>query len=164
MKFKEYQEKAISTALYDSAIKKLLCSAIGMGTELDEYLDAKLDGSRKAKFFEMGDCCWKLAVFTHYIGIDRLKYIPDIEENIFDLPSLHQKFMEKIKKTIRDYDFIIPEKYMDDIIEFVYTYYSILQNEMESEGMDIIDVMTKNLAKLKDRQERNVLSGDGDER
>lgn len=164
MKFKEYQEKALQTALYNTVAKKLLCPAIGLGTELEEYLTAKLEGSRKDQTKEIGDCMWYLAAFANHLDVHKLKYIPNIEENIYDLSSLHQGFMEMIKKTVRDYDFVVPDKYRDDMVEFLYVYYSILIDEMEKEEMNIVDIMEINLAKLKDRQERNVLSGDGDNR
>lgn len=165
MTFEEYQTKAKTTTLYTDATKQMLCSAIGMCTEIEEYLEAKCseDSSETAQMKEMGDALWYLAIFADHMGIRSLKYLPDAE-SIFDLPATCAKFLEMIKKTIRDYDYVIPEKYQDDITEFLYNYYSVIQKEIEALGWTIVDIMSLNLVKLSDRAVRNVLSGDGDER
>lgn len=165
MTFEDYQTKAKSTALYTDSTKQMLCSSIGMCTEIEEYLDAKCDenSSEELRQKELGDGLWYLATFADHMKIRSLKYLPDAG-SIFDLPSACAKFLEQIKKTIRDYDYVIPEKYHDDMIEFLYNYYSVIQNEIDSMGWTIVNIMELNLAKLKDRAERNTLSGDGDER
>ena len=165
MTFKEYQEKAKTTALYDSPVKQMLCSAIGLNTELDEYLEKKCNDPNNdaAQASEISDILWYLAIFTDYMEVNKLKYIPN-SCSIFDLPSEVAKFQEKIKKSIRDYNFEIPEKYHDDIIEFLYTFYSSIQDEIEKKRWTITGIMNLNLNKLSDRQVRGVLSGDGDER
>ena len=136
-----------------------------MCTELEEYLDSKCDdnSTELLRKKEISDALWYLAVFADHMGIHSLKYVVDTD-SIFDLPSSCAKFLEKIKKTIRDYDYVIPEKYTDDIIAFLYNYYSTLQKEIETMGWTIVDIMRINLSKLSDRAVRNVLAGDGDER
>lgn len=166
MTFEEYQKKAKTTALYSTPAKQMICSGISLVTELEEYLDKLCllpNIEAKALKDELGDCLWGLALFADHIGITRLKYIKS-EDSIYDLPSTGAKFLEKIKKTVRDFDFIIPDKYMDDIIDFLYIYYSAIQDEIERQGWTIVNIMELNLTKLKDRAERNTLSGDGDER
>ena len=67
---------------------------------------------------------------------------------------------EKVKKAIREED----EEYLDKAIDELgdVTWYASQFAEQLDE--DMVDVMGKNMSKLQDRQERNKITGQGDDR
>lgn len=167
MTFKKYQELALTTAIYDTNEKMFICSALGLITEAEEYIEKKLENyNNNDKIDELGDMAWYLAIFTHTQNIKSLFVIDNdfITYNVYDLPSLGAKFLEKIKKSIRDYDYVVPKKYKKEIFEFLEIYLKILIIETENLGYTKNELYDLNIKKLKKRKEKNTLGGDGDNR
>ncbi len=80
------------------------------------------------------------------------------------LPNEAGEVAGKIKKIVRDHNLEMTEKMRIEIgkeIGDVLWYASQLATEL---GLSLDDIAEKNLNKLKDRQERGVLKGSGDDR
>jgi NTP pyrophosphatase (non-canonical NTP hydrolase) len=93
---------------------------------------------------------------------------PDLGKN-FVYPTLGLageagEVSEKVKKIIRDHAGVVSEESRDAIkkeLGDVLWYVSQLATEF---GMNLDEVATDNIAKLRSRQERQKLTGSGDER
>jgi NTP pyrophosphatase (non-canonical NTP hydrolase) len=109
MDFKEYQEKAGTTAIYPDRGKNLIYPVLGLCGESGEVA-------------------------------------------------------EKVKKLIRDKNYVIDQEFLDNIqkeIGDVMWYMAAVCFEL---GLDMNTVAEKNIEKLFDRQQKNVLHGNGDNR
>lgn len=74
------------------------------------------------------------------------------------------EFAGKIKKVIRDNHGIISDSKKTELgfeLGDICWYISQMANELD---MDLETILSKNIAKLNDRKERNVLGGSGDNR
>lgn len=71
---------------------------------------------------------------------------------------------EKIKKVIRDDNYVITEEKRAEITKELGDVLWYIANLSKELGISMEDVASTNLAKLKSRQERDMLHGSGDNR
>jgi NTP pyrophosphatase (non-canonical NTP hydrolase) len=71
---------------------------------------------------------------------------------------------EKIKKVIRDDNYVITEEKRAEITKELGDVLWYIANLSKELGISMEDVASANLAKLKSRQERDMLHGSGDNR
>ena len=93
---------------------------------------------------------------------------PDMDNN-FIYPALGLvgeagEIAEKIKKVIRDDNYIVTEEKRSEITKELGDVLWYIANLSKELGISLEDVASKNLEKLRSRQERNALHGSGDNR
>ncbi len=71
---------------------------------------------------------------------------------------------EKIKKLIRDKNGVVTEEFRDNLILEISDCLWYMSNLCSELNVSLETIALKNLAKLKDRAERNMLKGSGDNR
>lgn len=175
--FKEYQSKALETAKYPVIARSYIYPLLGLTGEYFEFLKAideaeqpfyeneeeyKKRGELIKK--EAGDVLWYIAVLAHEMDF-RLEYINIskmfLTQEERDLGDKIGQLNELVKKTFRDNagKLELPKAHliMAQIVNaFIGT--------VEICDLDIDEIAEINIAKIKDRKERGVLSGSGDNR
>lgn len=167
MKFEDYQEKALETALETALTEGYLVP--GLIAELGEVLslfakntrdggDLDLDALAK----EIGDCYWFIAVcgehFDHYLSFDTIGDIYQSEDK-FDSTTPQVAVYAMIYGAVEEAAKF--NEFSDDLLRGILEGLSILEYKF---GLDRDNVLQMNLDKLASRKERGVLGGSGDNR
>jgi len=170
IKVDEYQERARETAIYPG---KLLYPTLGLAGETGELLEAILeefDGTSK----EIGDILWYVANVAHDADLKLsectgTKTFPNGKRIIWTisyemLPQRVGKIAECVKKAYRDNNGELSEERRSKIREQLKKLVKDLAAIAYNEHTTLDAVAKENLLKLKSRQDRGVLKGDGDNR
>ena len=107
--------------------------------------------------------------FEEYQKLSRRTALYPNKDNNFVYPTLGLsgeagEVAEKIKKVLRDKNGVVDEATKNDLAKElgdVLWYVSQIATEL---GLSLDEIAKNNIAKLADRQKRNMLSGSGDER
>lgn len=185
MNLKEYQEKALGTALPGALSLNYLAPGIAGETgELHEklyYFNAGMDVSIDDVAHEVADHLWFVALITHMLEIDPDSLIPgDLQlanaAAIFtsvqyttailasDLSIHVGNVASAIAKAVRDDDGELSEKRLKQVSESLTLVLMDLLMLGAHLDKTLEDLMEMNLDKLYGRKERGVLGGDGDKR
>jgi NTP pyrophosphatase (non-canonical NTP hydrolase) len=166
MNLNEYQDKAITTAVYPEEFQ-IAYPMLGLVEELGELFDTNPE-DKESVVKELGDVVWYVSALSYDLGL-RLQNCYDnalMDDSVLDIHALHKNTVRtagRVKKILRGDDFsdekiLDIQGYLGDILRRVE---SIATVNMESSLESICEA---NIDKLFDRQERGVLKGDGDER
>ncbi|MCK5609223.1 hypothetical protein KAR91_45535 [Candidatus Pacearchaeota archaeon] len=164
MNFKEYTEKAKTTAIYKDDKALLACTALGVGSELNEWFDHKRGNSRQRIItMELGDVCWKIALLSDFIQVE---LEPNLTSRYYNLEtdghSSVGEIQEIIKKAIRNNDWIISEVNRDKLRILLSELLYGIQIQCTIYSINFSDLLQSNIEKLASRRERGVLGGSGD--
>ncbi|MGE5682827.1 MAG: MazG nucleotide pyrophosphohydrolase domain-containing protein [Bacillota bacterium] len=162
--FKEYQEKARETAQYPIIGHPSIYPLLGLVGELGEFSMAteKPENEEELKK-EAGDILWYIANLAYELEIDLGEIdVPDKFVPVdFYINEGASAICEYTKKVFRDdsgqFDV---EKAKELISKFIISYFAILYIWQ----LDIEEVAELNISKLRDRQQRGVIQGSGDNR
>jgi len=158
MQLNDYQQAAVSTAIYPRKYA-VVYPSLGLIGELNELMDAVIDGEMDRIIKEAGDTCWYIANLSNDIGLE----MSDITRKpSTPLPSVKNigVFCEKVKKYVRDG----AEEKRADIVEFISDALSAVITVCHDHCIPFDLVLSTNIAKLQSRKERGTLTGDGDNR
>lgn len=174
MNWANYTEKAITTSIHNNREKKLSCLLFGMLGELNE-LEEKIiesqsswmkgdtteEDTRNIKL-ELGDFCWYLANFAHEFGIkpERIYF----SWYAYTPWKVVAALQEKSKKFYRDKNWVLDEKDIDMISEYVNILYSMVLKYCYDFSYNLSDVLSMNIEKLFKRQKEGKIGGEGDHR
>jgi len=158
--FDLYQAFTPTTALYPGANTgnkdELLYLSLGLMGEFIEWMESGY--SEK----EAGDVFWYISQLCHVFDVHLSDFYTNVKETKWNRTI---NIPEALKKYIRDGK--NPNKavieYMEYTIGYMNKVYSYSINNPPIEEM-IIRILIKNRDKLIDRQNRNVIRGDGDNR
>lgn len=177
MKIETYQDEARTTAIYPLEAC-VVYPALGLIGELAEYcekrntLDCDNMDDVKEMSKELSDVLWYCAnlsldlssSITESLGIDRHACFDEIDcQYCFDSEVLQiaGRCAEAAKKWVRDgFKLDLRTRMLScvrDTMKFV-------AQEAADFGFNLSDIAAENIEKLKSRQERGVLKGDGDNR
>lgn len=158
MQLNDYQQAAVITAIYPRQYA-VVYPALGLIGELNELMDAVIDGEMDRIIKEAGDTCWYIANLSNDIGLEMSDIVCKPST---PLPSVKNigVFCEKVKKYVRDG----AEEKRADIIDFVSEALSSVITVCHDHCIPFDLVLTTNIKKLQSRKERGTLTGDGDNR
>lgn len=163
MDLNTYQEEARKTAIFKPEIA-ILYPPLGLIDEFGEFIDAYYsDSSNDNLIKELGDVLWYYAATCDIIGasVDTLMNAApiNISSAYIDMLVTIGKIAGIAKKAERD-GLLKKDKLKEQLIHFggfIKAYAFAMDVKLEL-------VAEKNISKLRDRQQRNVLFGDGDNR
>ena len=165
MNWSEYlplAEKTLSTQFNceDEFHQKLLHAIIGSLTEVEEILDNYKDGelttdinSQGSLGEEVADICWYLSILYRELGITESKIdlsefkIEKSFDTLLSFLKVSLKFLDLIKKKIY-YGKEISKELMIELSEKMY---SLILHYVILNGVDVNEILDKNIAKLKAR-------------
>lgn len=172
VKINEYQTGAVSTAIYPTP---LAYPTLGLCGEVGELLAAYEDGTDEEVEKEAGDVLWYLANVANDLGLTMSELLgrktwpkdPIVYGCIpwgLDLTIMAGRIAEQVKKTIRDSGGVMPEKRIKVVKKAARHMVDLLANALNECESTLDKAAIANNAKLLSRQERGVLTGDGDNR
>jgi NTP pyrophosphatase (non-canonical NTP hydrolase) len=185
MQYIEYQEKALTTAKYPNVGSNFIYPALGLAGETGELagvfltypISENTHPTTLQKFQtditkELGDVMWYVAAAANEINItvDELSYAQFLppQPNEFGyylaLVSSAGRVAEHAKKSQRDDNGQVTDARRTKIIESLREVMRNINGLCMALNIEIEDVMHRNIEKLFDRRERNVISGEGDNR
>jgi NTP pyrophosphatase (non-canonical NTP hydrolase) len=156
--FDLYQEFVPTTAVYPDAGKgtltELLYLFCGLLGEEQEWYESNYD------IKEAGDVFWYTAQICSFFGISFANFMIYTKPEQFPKPNVH----EAMKKYIRDGKPVKETlfEYMRAVVSYVYYRYHFGTSMNLEETIKVI--LVTNRDKLVDRQNRDVIQGDGDNR
>lgn len=175
MKIDEYQELARTTAIYPSPIIYPAFGLCGECGELIEKIHHNSDAKEVLK--EGGDCLWYIANLTYDCG---LKMSKGINSHIFlsvdsysgktslmvNLAVYSGQVAELVKKMLRDDNGVMTVERRELLILCLIDLYDSLTDIVHNvTGEATLEKAAQmNVEKLKSRQERGKLKGEGDSR
>lgn len=166
MDLQTYQTESRKTAIYPDIGSNLTYPVLGFIGEVGEfYLQAQsqpFDDFNRRK--ELGDICWYISQLHTELGLEmgwpKRSGVTPPNQFYFLLASC-SKLAETLKKLQRDgyseeKELVLVSTVKQTLVglRFVLDYY----------GYDIEMILHENIDKLRDRQQRNVLQGSGDDR
>lgn len=169
MNFKDYQDEAAQYAVYPKD-RELEYLALGLVGELGEFRlasdmwnDAHSDYAadpRTRVLDELGDVWWYLSMLARHFGIDGIDDI-DEEQVLSHVTNYALLICGCAKRIIREgvlsyNDGVRIQSYLRSLMSQLLSYTSDFDNAS--------NVWRRNLGKLADRQQRNVINGEGDHR
>ena len=179
MKLNKYQSKARKTAIYPG---KLTYPALGMCGEIGELAGVVCYPLAPAKIpEEVGDVLWylanvatdaglKLSEVAHrktFVGDSHL-YLPQADAGVtmVELAIQAGEVAENVKKTIRDDSGLLCLTRRNNIANSLQEILELLNDLVRSVDKcpSLEECAAMNIKKLRSRQERGVLGGDGDDR
>lgn len=174
MRLNEYQTGAVSTAIYPG---KLAYPTLGLCGEVGELADA-IDCNKDAEILkEAGDVLWYVANVANDCGVElsevckrktfqnRTKRVYwDSNEAMIEMTVQAGVVAENVKKTIRDNDGVLEDKRKGNIVKALKALMVVLAEIVNNSGSTLEKCAEMNLDKLRSRQERGVLTGDGNNR
>lgn len=173
MNFDTYQIEAKKTAQFPKA-HAVTYPALGLSNEAGEFLEKFLNHtgvSDEDVLDELGDVVWYMQAMCD-IGLISMEEVFINAKPIEDFYDPTQLFytVARInglaKKAVRDRDGVIDrEKLYIELKSLASQLLTFLPNLSSANKLVTInDVMAKNIAKLRDRQARGKIKGDGDKR
>lgn len=176
MKLKEYSEIVKQTAIYPKSMGKFY-AVLGIVDEIGEVSE-KIDygGTKQEVMDEIGDTLWYVTATIREYGFDNMfdyfESVRNYQTNADKYPKylgktgmqIGTKLAGRLKKIIRDEDMIFTKKKTKEIDGLVRQYINTLAIIVNKMGLSFNKIMKGNINKLIDRQERGVISGDGDKR
>lgn len=178
MKLNEYQTGAVETAIYPTPLAYPglgLCGEVGEFQEAWLAYDAGETEDTSVMLKEAGDVLWYLANVANDLGLKfselaLRKTFPKGEKrwsDLFDLLALSieaGKIAEQVKKTIRDNGGVITPKRLKACQGASQRLLRGLADVLAGDDLTLVEAAKANNKKLKSRQERGKLTGDGDNR
>ncbi|ALY10152.1 MazG-like nucleotide pyrophosphohydrolase [Arthrobacter phage Rings] len=170
----EYQNEAMRTAIYPED-RGLEYTTLGLLSEVGELAGAWLGGEVKDILSETGDNYWYAAAIAHSLGeqLESVLVFANIDDSI-DYKPLEELFPAlsyyageiagAVKKSIRDNDGELSTSAYNKIMDNLANVLNVLDTIALHFDATPAGVQTMNLDKLADRQRRNVLGGNGDNR
>jgi NTP pyrophosphatase (non-canonical NTP hydrolase) len=176
----QYQADAVSTAIYPGTLSYPtlgLCGEVGeliavlTSRFVPSYRDDILDDFKK----EAGDVLWYVANVASDMDVllsevmqrkefDICLEVWDVDEGIDELPVHAGVVAENVKKTLRDNCGVLTDDRCDNIMKALRLVVVWLERLCSYYGTTLAECAQLNSDKLRDRQERGVLKGDGDNR
>ena len=187
MNAKEYQEVSKETANYPhptlgEVAVSYVYPGFGLVGELAELMESCLKKDVENIIKEGGDCLWYIHDLRRIFSIDaapNLQLFYDKEAQTFEAIPIESldfskytsaifshisKLSSIFKKSIRDNEGILPDKYHDELEDTLEKLYVILYEIFISIGYSLSAARRMNKEKLFSRKERGVIGGDGDNR
>jgi NTP pyrophosphatase (non-canonical NTP hydrolase) len=175
VKLNEYQTAAVSTAIYPTP---LMYPALGLGGELGELALRVQEGDSELGIKEIGDVLWYAANVANDAGLsleevlgrktfikkDRVRVAWDEPEAILEVVIAAGVVLENIKKTVRDNDGVLCKVRRAKIRNALRDVIAWLSSLAAMWDVSLEECAKINIEKLRSRQERGVLKGDGDSR
>lgn len=169
MNLTEYQKAARYTAHYPESAR-VIYPALGLGGEAGEIAEKVSEGTgtRREIADECGDVLWYAATLASDLEIPLgtlpyklyIGFAKDIEEASLRLCAATGRTIEHVKKALR--------KGVPYDRSLIASELGIVLNRIEAvadkAGYSLEQIAVANIAKLKDRDARNVLHGEGDRR
>lgn len=194
MNFDEYQKQAKLTAIYPNVGNNIMYPVLGLIAEYGEllcYYNDVINGGSSPKITletlqkEIGDVFWNIAACFSEIdenmstinlrhSLNKCRSTGD--DYFFNLMIIMGKLSSCAAKANRDNNGNILPQHLDAfrsaLQSFCLCFETIIEDifqglfffDFESKQGFIEKCLTQNINKLKDRQERNALQGDGDNR
>ena len=186
MDYKEYSEKATTTAIYPNSGKNIIYPILGLIGESGEIADKlrymnsvedKKVNTEVAK--EIGDVYWYINAICFETGLDfadilNRPYLGDNNAKYSDLKIvidcstelmvISSQFAEKTKKLVRDRNGVVDDKYIEFVDLLLTSVAQCLFDICYRLRVDVKEVLKINIDKLFSRKERGKLKGDGDNR
>ena len=175
VKLNEYQVGAVSTAIYPG---KLAYPTLGLCGEAGELTAACAEGRDDDVTAELGDVLWYVANVAADCDLALSvvckrkmfqKKTPGV--TYWDHTEACQELCihvgvvaENVKKTVRDTDGVLQEKRQKNIVKALRSIMEVLAELAGMYGTTLEECAKANIAKLKSRQDRGKLKGDGDRR
>lgn len=178
MKWNEYQQGALSTAIYPLE-RELDYTVLGLCSEVAEIADwldsenARNDAWLKSVKAEVGDCYWYVAAVADALHqpledvatkAHHWHYVSGINRTYLYLVSDSGYMAGLLKKAIRDDDGYLGAERLAIMVRTLGRVCWILDNLCAELNTTRHVVMNDNLNKLADRKTRGVLQGSGDAR
>ncbi len=154
--FQHYQKFVPTTAIYPDAGKKtttelmyLFCGLLG---EEQEWYDSVYD------IKEAGDVLWYVASICNFFNVSFADYMILAKPGQPKKPNIHEAMKKYIRdgKPVRDTLF----GYIDSVVSYIYYRYHYGTSMDLEETLKLIIIQKRD--KLIDRQNRDMLKGDGD--
>jgi NTP pyrophosphatase (non-canonical NTP hydrolase) len=174
VKINEYQTGAVSTAIYPTP---LAYPTLGLCGEVGEFQTAWNDGDDDEVIKEAGDVLWYLANVANDLGLTlsellgRKKFPKcsnpggwNCDDPLLRLSKDAGMIAEQVKKTIRDHGGVMPGKRLKVVKKAAKEIVQTLADLLDDCEVDLEEAARRNYDKLKSRQERGKLTGDGDNR
>jgi len=178
----EYQAEAVSTAIYPGTLSY---PTLGLCGETGELIAALVDDRTNAHRYtienvrsimkEIGDVLWYAANVASDMDVllsevmQRKEFeveveMWDVDEVIDELPVHAGVVAENVKKTLRDNCGVLTDDRCGNIMKALRLTILWLERLCSYYGVTLAECAQLNVDKLRDRQERGVLKGDGDDR
>lgn len=163
MDLETYSREAMVTAVFNP-VHHVSYPALGLCDEAAEFIE-KFWGpySDEDRILELGDLLWYYNCICHYTGLNIVDHFEN-NATVIDTDSLFivvGKICGIAKKSLRDNGGSVDKMklypYMDELAGIINAFCDDLYTTVE-------DVAEKNIAKLRSRQTRNVIKGNGDNR
>jgi NTP pyrophosphatase (non-canonical NTP hydrolase) len=173
VKLSEYQTAAKATAIYPAP---LMYPALGLCGECGELVYAISENKRSQIRGEIGDVLWYVAnvaadadlLLSDVVGRDTFNMATPLSWCVSgDQASLVVAagiVAENVKKTIRDHGGKLTESRREKIRLALLDMLVALRSIASHYNVTLSQCAKENVSKLKSRQERGVLKGDGDNR
>jgi len=176
VKLNEYQTAAIATAVYPGG---LLYPCLGLGGELGELALCVQESNDEDGIKEIGDVLWYAVNVAHDAGLTMEQVMGrktfykkanvhykawDKQEALLEVVIAMGAVLEVVKKTVRDFGSILrpaAQTKIKDALRNVVFWLSALAAQWD---LSLEECAKINIEKLRSRQERGVLKGDGDNR
>jgi NTP pyrophosphatase (non-canonical NTP hydrolase) len=175
VKLNDYQTGAVSTAIYPAP---LAYPTLGLCGEVGEFQTAWNDGDDDEVIKEAGDVLWYLANVANDLGLTLSellgrKKFPKCEHSgstwrcddpLLRLSQNAGVVAEQVKKAIRDSGGEMPKKRLSLVKKASKEIVQTLADLLNDCECTLEEAAEANYAKLKSRQKRGKLTGDGDNR
>ena len=182
MTLTEYAAKAAALAIYSDKYRRIypVLGLIGEAGEfrqaMDEVDKQEIVGfkvaAKKAAMEEAGDCLWYIVVCCRDFEIrpcelfqrNEFDECEDLATQEFCILNSAVTLAERVKKLLRDDNNVLSVTRCEEVRVLLSECLFGLINEIQSLDITLDRVAELNLEKLTSRQERGVLTGDGDNR
>ena len=152
----DYQIEARKTAIYPGKYG-IIYPALKLVGEIGEFNEKIYGGKPNEEIVkELGDCLWYCANLCSDLGIRLIQFVGPMEP----LFLFCARICEEIGKSFRDGRVVNTEKVSRWIGQIVNEVHEL----SKTLGVTLEQVMDMNIEKLKSRQNRGVLTGEGDDR
>lgn len=194
MNLKEYQNKAIETAIYPNVGNNIIYPLMGLCGEVGE-LSGKLSKIMRDGYStpdglydsfniskEIGDVCWEIAATFHELNMSfeavlyrRYSDIQDIQDSLDYDGDFDKVYLEVLQASMLTNSMVekaLNIRFSESMYEEVKDYFvedaHLLVNKLcyiaKAIGFSITDILNTNLHKLSTRAKTKTLQGSGDDR
>ncbi|MFA5526423.1 MAG: MazG nucleotide pyrophosphohydrolase domain-containing protein [Acholeplasmataceae bacterium] len=168
--FDDYQAQAAETAIYPASAR-LVYPALGLCGEVGELSAALAAGAPDdITQAECGDVLWYVAAVCRDANLSMQDIADNATTDLRTTAAVGAGLVaEGVKKWLRDFgcemvEGHLPQKIANRVMPGLVMTMSALRQIGAVWGLDLLEVAEANLNKLRSRQERGVLQGDGDQR